>query len=367
MRSWLLALVAALVSLLVTESRALACVNATMSETEAVRKLKEAEVALEQGDVLTARDLAHDVRWTSRLDENLTDPLAIRAARIEALAYVRDRDASDGELARATEILRARVEQTGRSAPPDLLADYGEALERSGHAGEAYDVLRPLADKDLIGSAYAYAALARASRSKADAEQAMKRCEAMAVSPAACRGEYPRRPLLRGRPLDFAALAAPFLGLGLRRLRRKRLWSAFRAPVFAALVGLVAAGTFGLANLRLGPLGFALAVPALLFLDLAQRRRWVDAIRRGKIEGFVLRPATPDDVAPATLLLLGGRGLPEVIEETAAEGYRTPARGPIRFRVERKKVPVTTLVLVGVAVALSAGCALVFMTLTRGG
>ena len=354
------------------EGVAFACINETMSETEAVKKLKAAEAALDQGDVLTARELAADVhRIYDIVAPTSPDPLVVRAARIEALAYVRDRNATSDELSRAVGYLRDWVEQKDRlpgtvpttlTPAPDLLADYGEALERAGEASAAYDVLGPLAEKDLIGSAYAYAAFARAAKGRndaANAELARKRCETMAVNLAACRGEYPRQPFLRGDPPDFAMLAAPFLGLGLFRLRRKRLWSAHHAPVFAAAITLFGAGAFLVANLRFGYLALALAAWVLLFTGVVQRAAWVRAVRRGEVSGLSIRVAEPDDAAPATLWFLDGPARPEVLEATTPESYRQSAKPPILFRLEQNKVSFGALVVVGLVIALFAGCAIV--------
>jgi hypothetical protein len=63
-----------------------------------------------------------------------------------------------------------------------------------------------------------------------------------------CRGEYPKPPFLRARPSDLAIAGMLFLGLGLvRRVRKEEPWSAFRAPMFAAVVGLAGAAAFLLA------------------------------------------------------------------------------------------------------------------------
>jgi hypothetical protein len=131
-----------------------------------------------------------------------SSPLETRAARILALALVR----SDGALANVTgfsaESERAinlewsvavlRLVSGARTNDPVAQADLGEALSAlSKYETEALGVLADLADRDLVGSAHAYAALARlrAARGQSSASRAaLGRCEAMTASPGAvCR------------------------------------------------------------------------------------------------------------------------------------------------------------------------------------
>jgi hypothetical protein len=134
----------------------------------------------------------------------LASPLETRARRILSLAVVR-RDgtlaavngfsgandtARRANIAWAIETLRAI--DAGRHDDPVAGADLAEALARSpGHEDEAFTILADLADRDLIGSAHAYATLARLLASKGEAAgvtAALERCEHMTRSPSAvCR------------------------------------------------------------------------------------------------------------------------------------------------------------------------------------
>lgn len=218
-----LAALALALALLFSADVARACVNATMREDVAIAKLRRAEEALEAGDVWTARELSAEVE-DAELEASRPDlaGLSRRAERVHALSFVRDPRATNEELARAATQLEAR---RGADDDPARSADYGEALERAGRSDEAYAVLAPLADADLIGSAYAYAALARAANKRDDgarAATASSRCETMAVRPGVCRGEFARPPLARRSLLWYATPGALFaLALGLYLLQRR--------------------------------------------------------------------------------------------------------------------------------------------------
>jgi hypothetical protein len=127
-----------------------------------------------------------------------SSPLETRAARILALALVRSNGVLAGvqgfsattersiNLEWAVAVLR--LVSSARPNEPVAEADLGEALAAlSKYEGEALGILRGLADRDLLGSAHAYAALARlqASRGQGTASRAaLDRCEKMTSSPA---------------------------------------------------------------------------------------------------------------------------------------------------------------------------------------
>ncbi|HSO33275.1 MAG TPA: hypothetical protein VLT33_12165, partial [Labilithrix sp.] len=78
---------------------------------------------------------------------------------------------------------------------PTVQADLGEALSKtaSGQA-ESLKILQGLAQKDLMGSPHAYAALAKLrtqSGDSAGAEAAIKRCEEMSKTPGVCKPAAP--------------------------------------------------------------------------------------------------------------------------------------------------------------------------------
>jgi hypothetical protein len=128
-----------------------------------------------------------------------TSPLDTRAVRILSLALVR----ADGSLPgvwgfsstaakdRAANIAwavgRLRGVDAERHDDPVARADFAEALAKSpGHEDEAFTILADLADRDLIGSAHAYAALAVLRAGRGDAagtQRALAQCELMTRSP----------------------------------------------------------------------------------------------------------------------------------------------------------------------------------------
>jgi hypothetical protein len=129
---------------------------------------------------------------------NSTVPLETRAARILALAIARtggapgvagfdgstERSRADN-LAWAAGVLRAR--RAARADDPVAQAELAEVLERlPGGQAEALSTLRRLADRDLLGSPFAYASLARMQLAGGDAAAArgsILRCRAMTASP----------------------------------------------------------------------------------------------------------------------------------------------------------------------------------------
>jgi hypothetical protein len=132
-------------------------------------------------------------------------PLETRAECILALAIVR----SAGSLAgvdgfsstRAADrnanldwaVNTLRQVEASRSNDPVAQANLGEALAaRSGSEDEAIGILGNLANRDLMGSAHAYAALARLRAAHGESfasSDATKRCESMTKSPeAVCHG-----------------------------------------------------------------------------------------------------------------------------------------------------------------------------------
>src|SRR5262249_55359103 len=83
-----------------------------------------------------------------------------------------------------------------RPNDPTVQADLGEALSHVSHGqDEALKVLGGLAQKDLMGSPFAYRALAELRTNKGDyagAEAAIKRCEEMSKVPGVCKPAAPK-------------------------------------------------------------------------------------------------------------------------------------------------------------------------------
>lgn len=125
-------------------------------------------------------------------------PLARRALRIYALALVRAEGQMDlslgwapwGNLEWAIETL-ADLDSV-RPNDPESQADLAEArIALTRTRAEGVRVLEELDRKDLLGSALAYRALARARRAAGDDKgvaAAVARCEKMALTPSQCTG-----------------------------------------------------------------------------------------------------------------------------------------------------------------------------------
>lgn len=358
-------LLALVLSVVVIDSPAHACINATISETEAVRKLKTAEAALDQGDVLTARALASDVQEARPLwiiNDATADNTRIpnRAVRIEALSYVRDPHAGAADLDRAVAIFASHVESEHRMKAPDdpaLLADYGEALERDGKNDEAYAMLKPLVERDLVGSAYALSAFARAAKTKHDdalAAATETRCLAMAPSPAPCRGEYPTPPFLRGEPLPFALTGMAFLALALVRLVRKsRPWDAWAARALGGVVLAYGAAVFALVNFRFATIAAVFTVGLVALLGILQRGSWFGAVQRGKVPAYTIRPRTwKEEESPvSTLYFMDQFETAAVLEHVGDAGYRESAKPVLAFHLVRYRMQLRWFI-VGIAVLM---------------
>jgi hypothetical protein len=126
-------------------------------------------------------------------------PLETRALHILSLAVVRGEGSlrgvsgfsRSGETERTANLEWAlttlRAIDATRPNDPVTQADLAEALAtRSPHEEESLAILGDLAGRDLLGSAHAYAALARLRASRGDAaaaRDALARCELMTKSP----------------------------------------------------------------------------------------------------------------------------------------------------------------------------------------
>ncbi|MBX3226072.1 MAG: hypothetical protein KIT84_29145 [Labilithrix sp.] len=345
-----------------------ACLNATMADDEAIAKVREAQAALDEGDVETARSLAGEVR-ARRLHEE-AGGVYERATRLHALSFVRDPAAEPAEIEASARELRAEhtfAVEHGGAAPP-LTADYGEALERAGDANGAYALLAPLADRDLIGSAYANAALARAADDKHDrarAELGRARCAAAASRPSICRGEYPPRPFFRGRALDFALAGFAVLGVAIVRAARRRVWSAHRARELSGAITIGGWGLFLLTNARLGVLAAVLTIAFALLLAAVQRRLFFRATGEGSVPGFRLRPLGPGDESAPLLRVFFGPAEPLALEPLADAGYRENARRPL-LRIARRQVPARAGLVLAALALFVAGALASLLTLARG-
>lgn len=337
-----------------------ACMNATVEDDPAIVRLREAEAALGAGDVFQAREKA---REAARL--NVT--LEFRAKRLVALSFVRDAAATDDDLDAAVTFFAA-----GRvTEDPAYDADYGEALERAGRTGPAYDLLAPLVRADLVGSPYALAATSRAARARGDEElsrHAVGRCEIIAESPSLCHGVYPSKPWLRASPGALAGLGLVLLGFfGWRWQGRgdvtPRPWHGYGERARAASV-LAAGAPFALGWVS-APVGVALLVGALVTGELASRRLFLRAARRGAFGDHRIRALDEGDAGAPELRLFFGPSPPEILEALREPTYRDAPRAPVLKLTGRKSSP-AILVAVMVAVTL-AFLGANFFVLARGG
>ena len=200
---------------------------APMNEHEEVRRpnpvieVAHAEKSLEQNQPLVAARQILGSFPGVRAEVAGKDPLRTRALRVFALAAVR----ADGKLplggaqtwtrsANLEWAVQALCEiDQQRPNDPALRADLGEAMARLPHTkAEAFKVLDGLAQKELMGSPSAYAALSRLRAEKGDtsgATLAMKRCEGMAPSPAICGAQDAKAAVVNppSRPTTAALLA----------------------------------------------------------------------------------------------------------------------------------------------------------------
>jgi hypothetical protein len=114
------------------------------------------------------------------------DPLQTRALRVLAVALVRSNPSAD-DLRWAVQTLRD-IDKV-RNNDPAVQADLGEALSNTDKGKtEAFAILSKLAEKDLMGSPYAYVALAKLRQEKGDtagAQAAMTKCKEMSGKNAA--------------------------------------------------------------------------------------------------------------------------------------------------------------------------------------
>jgi Flp pilus assembly protein TadD len=176
-----------------------------------VQEIARAEKALEGGQNLVAAKAVLATFPRVRAATAGANPLETRALRVFALAVVR----SNGALNEKSAGLGAQAEWTPnanlewavqslreidakRPNDPTVQADLGEALSKLPRGqGEALTILQGLAQKDLMGSPHAYAALAKLRSEKGDlagAEAAIKRCEEMSKSPGVCKPAVPSKP-----------------------------------------------------------------------------------------------------------------------------------------------------------------------------
>lgn len=194
---------------------AMFCLNATQADMEqSVKNLKVVDAALEVNDFAKAKqwlDWAYgyinDVKGVPvgadgklHIDGHAFDPpppgLFRRAARARALLLSRDPKSTAAEREEAKKIYEKQVLEA--KPGPASQADYAEILSRiPAQATTATKMLRTLRDKDLMGSAHGYAALAELEKAAGDptaATAAREKCRARTKVPAICEPAPPPAP-----------------------------------------------------------------------------------------------------------------------------------------------------------------------------
>lgn len=337
-----------------------ACGNATLRDEPAYVALRDAEEALEEGDIVRARELAMPVADGKVRPRFLPEQASARGKRVVALSWVRD-PASSADRVDAAIFALAK---TSEESPRDDSA-LGEAFARAGMNREAYDTLEPLAKKDLIGSAYAYAALARVAGQRGDAETsalAKKRCSEITSSAAICRGEYPPPPFLRGKVLGYALPGVLAVFALLRRRRSKAPWSTHGDKLAAAAILASCAAVFALAR---QPWAATLATATVFFVVArVQRVVFVRAVKRGAVPGFALRDRAPEDGALPIVRSIFQSG-ECVLERTPDAGYREPARVGVLRLAPRRRAPLVLAMAGFLTLALFGACTFATRSLSK--
>ena len=163
-----------------------ACINGTYASTsQAVFLLRRAQNMLDAGDYLEGRRVA-----AIALEHAGDATERERAQWVLAMSHVRDESASRDDLVRAVETMR-RIKATRTQTDVPSAVDLAEALARLPEGeDEARRLMMPLVRKDLVGSAHAYAALARIAEDEPMRTLAQTRCTMMAEDSALCTRGY---------------------------------------------------------------------------------------------------------------------------------------------------------------------------------
>lgn len=187
-----------------------ACANATQEDLDkSVANLKIADAALELNELAKARLFVTPAITYLSDAKAMTDPkdgkvhlpdgtigptpepgLFRRVARIRALIRSRDPQSTSAVREEAVRMFEQGVIGTMADPSPSMIADYAEILSRvPARATQATMLLRTLDQKDLMGSAQAYAALAELEKQGGDraAESAAReKCRTRTKKPAIC-------------------------------------------------------------------------------------------------------------------------------------------------------------------------------------
>lgn len=204
-----LALAALTVTLAASVHDASACgmsvrLDPTPAKPSPVQEIAKAEKALESGQNVDAAKTVLATYPRIRVATAGSNPLETRALRVFALSLVRSDGTADEKKAHmpatgewlpksniAWAVQALKEIDTARPNDPTVQADLGEALAKTPEGQkEAMTKLAALAEKDLMGSPHAYAALAKMKETAGDtsgAQAAIKRCEEMTKTPGVCK------------------------------------------------------------------------------------------------------------------------------------------------------------------------------------
>ena len=185
-----------------------ACINATHAgPSHAVFLLRRAQKMIDAGDYVEGRRVA-----SIALEHAGDATERERAHWVLAMSYVRDESSSRDDLVQAAHTMR-RIKATRTQTDVPSAVDLAEALARLPEGeDEARRLMMPLVRKDLVGSAHAYAALARIAEDEPTRALARTRCTMMAEDSALCTRGY--TPSLAGRDRWGARLLAAALATG---------------------------------------------------------------------------------------------------------------------------------------------------------
>ena len=173
-----------------------ACGNEVEIQLTPVQHIAQAESFVEHGQAGLAASIVRAQYPNIRTLDEKAEPLALRAERIYAMALVRANGQLDGQIGWtraanfewAIETLKAI--DAKRPNEPRIQADLAEAgLRVNRTRSSSMARLEDLDQRDLLGSAFAYLALARARDASGDtggAQAALRRCHAMSSDRAQC-------------------------------------------------------------------------------------------------------------------------------------------------------------------------------------
>lgn len=176
-----------------------ACENAVLATDEVIAGVKEAEKLLNQGKPAQARGRIEALlAGAEGFDEQTPSAkgLTNRAMRIISLANVRIDDRQGAfrkvTLANAVRFLSWLVKDSPND--PAKKTDLGEALAKTDPP-KAKKILEDLANRDILTTPYAYAALARLRAADGDVkgrDEAIAKCKQMAKVESTCKLEQPK-------------------------------------------------------------------------------------------------------------------------------------------------------------------------------